>query len=154
MRIRMVYWPGLLLLASCGLFAQKLGNAVYHWQDDQGVSHYSRQPPLDRAAVQINTATGMSNSERDAIQQQLLTDPDKLPATGAGDAKQLCQGLETDKNNYYMSRIEDNFRTAKQACDILYVDAGDQAARQNCYDAATAQYQSRIKNFVPVQYCR
>ncbi len=57
MRIRMVYWPGLLLLASCGLFAQKLGNAIYHWQDDQGVSHYSRQPPLDRAAVQINTAT-------------------------------------------------------------------------------------------------
>ena len=81
MRIRMVYWPGLLLLASCGLFAQKLGNAVYHWQDDQGVSHYSRQPPLDRAAVQINTATGMSNSERDAIQQQLLTDPDKLPVS-------------------------------------------------------------------------
>ena len=44
----------------------------------------SRQPPLDRAAVQINTATGMSNSERDAIQQQLLTDPDKLRVLNRG----------------------------------------------------------------------
>ena len=154
MKLHLVCFSGLLILAALPALAQTNSHAIYHWQDDNGVSHYSRQPPMDRLAERVNTATGMSQSERQEIQRQLMDAPDQLPATAAGDSTTLCQGLEADKNNYYLGRIEDNYRTAKQACDILYVDANDQTAHSHCYQAASEQYQMRKKSYIPVQFCR
>ena len=93
-----------LLLA---LSANAMASQVYKWVDDQGVTHFSAQPPQGAQATTINTATPPPKpvEAKPAPTFQSIADPEQAAidekikqqvAAKEAERKQYCESVRTN----------------------------------------------------------
>ena len=132
---------------------------VYRWIDSKGVAHYSQLPPTgnQQSFGKVNTAFTpaeqalIERTERQNLQKKLLEQA-PLPPAAAG-AAQTCRELQQDKVSYLKRRIEEQYRTSYNDCDISYASATATAKRDACYRNAEQKMQEKLSALPSIQVC-
>ncbi len=138
---------------------------VYRWIDSKGVAHYSQLPPTgnQQSFGKVNTAftpaeqalierTERQELERKNLQNKLLQQA-TLPPAAAGGTAQTCQELQQDKVSYLKRRIEEQYHTSYNECDISYAGTTAAAKRDACYRSAEQTMHEKISALPSIQVC-
>lgn len=132
---------------------------VYRWMDDKGVAHYSQLPPPDSRQQfgKINTAFTpaqqalIAEAERERLQKQLLQQA-SIPPSAAG-AEQTCKQLQQDKESYLQRRIEQQYLSDRNACEMTHIGASALKLRDACYQTAQQAMDHRLSELPSVKLC-
>ena len=137
---------------------------VYRWIDSKGIAHYSQLPPTGKQQSfgKVNTAftpaeqalierTERQELERQNLQNKLLQQA-TLPPAAAG-AAQTCRELQQDKVSYLKRRIEEQYHTTYNNCDISYASTTAAAKRDACYRNAEQKMQEKMSALPSIQVC-
>ena len=143
---------------SCGL--QSLDAAeVYRWVDDKGVAHYSQLPPPNsqQRFGKINTAFTpaqqalIAEAERERLQKQVLQQT-SIPPSAAG-AEQTCQQLQQDKESYLQRRIEEQYLSDRNDCEMSHIGTAALKQRDACYQSAQHAMARSMSRLPSVKLC-
>jgi len=147
-------------LCALGCSLQSLNAAeVYRWVDDKGVAHYSQLPPPDSQQQfgKVNTAFTpaqqalIAEAERERLQKQVLQQT-SIPPSAAG-AEQTCQQLQQDKESYLQRRIEEQYLSDRNDCDMSHIGTAALKQREVCYQSARHTMDRSISQLPSVKLC-
>ncbi len=147
-------------LCALGCSLQSLNAAeVYRWVDDKGVAHYSQLPPPDSQQQfgKVNTAFTpaqqalIAEAERERLQKQVLQQT-SIPPSAAG-AEQTCQQLQQDKESYLQRRIEEQYLSDRNDCDMSHIGTATLKQREACYQSAQHTMDRSISQLPSVKLC-
>ena len=147
-----------LCALGCGL--QSLHAAeVYRWVDEKGISHYSQLPPPDNRQQfgKVNTAFTpaqqalIAEAERERLQKQVLQQT-SIPPSAAG-AEQTCQQLQQDKESYLQRRIEEQYLSDRNDCEMSHIGTAALKQREACYQSARHTMDRSISQLPSVKLC-
>jgi len=128
---RLTLLAGLLLVAATPLYA-----AIYKWVDDNGVTHYTQQPPPGGDAIQINPAVPPSSDQG--------TDN-----AGSDAAAQGQDGTSPDDTNSESSSEDDSNRTMEAYCKELrnqaQLLASDRSVREKQSDGTLVKLEGKAR---------
>ena len=160
-------WNAIFFLVcstSCFTLPPLQAAEVYRWIDSKGVSHYSQLPPTgsQQSFGKVNTAftpaeqalierTERQELERQNLQNKLLQEA-ALPPAAAG-AAQTCRELQQDKVSYLKRRIEEQYHTSYNDCDISYAGTMAAAKRDACYQNAAQTMEEKLAALPSLQVC-
>lgn len=101
-----------LSILSAGLMSNAYGQVIYKWVDEQGVTHFSEQPPLDVDAER--TVVSLRYTNRQALQSRLENNARKNTAIATRKQHEKEQAAEDQAKNDSNQQVRtDNCERAK-----------------------------------------